>query len=115
VLDPDVVLRADGGVARARQTVVIRGAGTVAAQAAMASRLAPFARPALINGTPGIVAVVGGRALSVMGFSVVGGRIVAIDVLFDPERLGKLDLGVLGDEPPLRRHPSPNRWERGGC
>jgi RNA polymerase sigma-70 factor, ECF subfamily len=98
VLDPDVVLRADGGVARARQTGVIRGAEAVAAQAALASRLAPFARPALINGTPGIVAVVGGRALSVMGFIVAGGKIVAIDVLFDPERLASIDLGVLGDE-----------------
>lgn len=41
VLDPDVVLRADGGTARARQTVVIHTAREVAAQAVLASRLAP--------------------------------------------------------------------------
>ncbi len=36
VLDPDVVLRADGGAARTRPTVVLRGAPTVAGQAELA-------------------------------------------------------------------------------
>jgi RNA polymerase sigma factor (sigma-70 family) len=99
VLDPDVVLRADGGTARARQSVVIHGAGEVAAQAVLASRLARFVRPALINGSAGIVAVAGGRVLSVMGFTVAHGRIVAIDVLLDPERLAELDLAVLDEGP----------------
>lgn len=36
-----------------------------------------------------------GRPVSVMGFTIRGGRIVEIDVLADPERLGRLDLGVL--------------------
>jgi len=99
VLDPDVVLRADGGTARARQTVVIHGARAVAEQAVAAKRLAPFARPALINGTAGVVAAAAGRVLSVMGFTVARGRIVAIDVLYDPERLADLDLTVLDDSP----------------
>lgn len=99
VLDPEVVLRADGGTARARQTVVLRGASVVAAQAATASRLAPFVRPALINGTAGVVAVAGGRALAVMAFTVAGGKIVAIDVLLDPARLAVLDLAVLDRAP----------------
>ena len=97
VLDPDVVLRADGGTARARQTVVIHGARAVAAQAVAAKRLAPFARPALINGTAGVVATAAGRVLSVMGFTVSHGKIVAIDVLYDPERLADLDLAILDD------------------
>jgi RNA polymerase sigma-70 factor (ECF subfamily) len=33
-----------------------------------------------------------------MGFTVAGGKIVEIDILADPERLGRLDLSaVLGD------------------
>jgi RNA polymerase sigma-70 factor (ECF subfamily) len=99
VLDPDVVLRADGGRARARYNVVLRGAREVAGQAVLAQRLAPFVRPAVVNGTAGIVAVAAGRALSVMGFTVANGKIVAIDVLTDPERLADLDLAVL-DGPP---------------
>ncbi|MGH8826064.1 MAG: RNA polymerase subunit sigma-70, partial [Jiangellaceae bacterium] len=99
VLDPEVVLRADGGTARARQTVVIHGARAVAGQAVLAKRLAPFARPALINGTAGVVTAAAGRVLSVMGFTVAHGKIVAIDVLYDPERLAELDLAVLDDSP----------------
>jgi RNA polymerase sigma factor (sigma-70 family) len=99
VLDPDVVLRADGGTARARQTVVIHGARAVAAQAVTGTRFAPFVRPALINGTAGVVVAAGGRVLSVMGFTVAHGKIVAIDVLYDPERLADLDLAVLDDSP----------------
>jgi len=95
VLDPDVVLRADGGAARTRPTVVIHGARAVAGQAATAARLAPFVRPALVNGTAGAVVVVAGRVFSVMGFTVAHGKIVAIDVLYDPERLANLDLTVL--------------------
>ncbi|PWU44243.1 RNA polymerase subunit sigma-70 [Micromonospora globispora] len=97
VLDPDVVLRADGGTGRARQTVTIHGARNVAAQAVMFTRLAPFVRPALINGAAGVVVAAKGQALSVMGFTVAHERIVAIDVLSDPERLRQLDLTVLGD------------------
>ena len=99
VLDPEVVLRADGGTARARRTFVIHGAGSVAAQAVTGARFSPFVRPALINGTAGVVVAAGGRVLSVMGFTVAHGKIVAIDVLYDPERLADLDLAVLDDGP----------------
>ena len=95
VLDPDVVLRADGGAARTRPTVVLRGARTVAGGAVAAQKMAPSARPALINGAAGVVTVVGGRPFSVMGFTVVADRIVAIDVLYDPERMAGLDLTAL--------------------
>ncbi|MFD1937017.1 RNA polymerase sigma factor SigJ [Nonomuraea mangrovi] len=95
VLDPDVVLRSDGGVVRARQTVVLNGARTVAEQAVGFGRLSPFARPALVNGAAGVVVAADGRPLSVMAFTVAGGKVVAIDVLADPERLRELDLPVL--------------------
>ncbi|WP_406406693.1 sigma-70 family RNA polymerase sigma factor [Streptomyces sp. NBC_01643] len=95
VLDPDVVLRSDGGVAGARHTAVLHGARTVAGQALTFGQLSPFARPALINGAAGVVVVAHGRPLSVMAFTVTDGRTVAIDVLSDPERLHRLDLTAL--------------------
>lgn len=97
VLDPDVVLRSDGGAARPWASMVVRGAREVAERAFTFSRLSPFARPALINGVPGVVVVPGGRPFSVMAFTVQGAKIVAIDALVDPERLAKLDLAVLED------------------
>ncbi|MFD1542214.1 RNA polymerase sigma factor SigJ [Nonomuraea guangzhouensis] len=97
VLDPEVVLRSDGGVTRARQTVVITGAQSVAGQALTFSRLSPFARPVLINGAAGVVVAMHGRPLSVMAFTVTGGKIVSIEVLSDPERLHQLDLTALDD------------------
>src|SRR5438132_2299215 len=44
VLDPEVVLRSDGGTARPALSVVIRGAEAVASQALTFSRLSPFVR-----------------------------------------------------------------------
>ncbi len=86
VLDPDVVLRSDAG-AGSRLTVTLSGARTVAGQAITFGRLFPFARPALVNGAAGVVVAADGRPLSVMGFTVTAGRVVAIDVLADSERL----------------------------
>jgi RNA polymerase sigma-70 factor, ECF subfamily len=95
VLDPDIVLRADGGAARHDRSVVIHGARAVAAQALMFSRLSPFVRPALVNGAAGVVVAPSGRPFSVMGFTVARGKIVAIDALADPERLRRLDVAFL--------------------
>lgn len=103
VLDPDIVLRSDGGAARARHTVVITGARAVAEQALTFGRLSPFARPALVNGAAGVVVAARGRPLSVMGFTVSDGRIVTIDVLTDPERLDKLVLPVRNGRSPTGR------------
>ena len=95
VLDPEVVLRADNGAAGASR--LVRGARAVAGQALTYSRLAPFSRPALVNGAPGAVTAPGGVPRAIMGFTVAGGKIVEIDILADPERLGRLDLrAVLG-------------------
>jgi RNA polymerase sigma factor (sigma-70 family) len=99
VLDPDVVLRSDGGLARPRLTFVLRGARAVSEQALASGRLSPLVRPALINGAVGVVVAARGRPLFVMAFTVTGGKIVAVDVLADPERLQRLDLAVLGPAP----------------
>jgi ketosteroid isomerase-like protein len=95
VLDPDVVLVSDGGTARPRASVVVHGAREVASRAMTYARLSPFVRPALVNGTAGVVVVPHGRLFSVMGFTVVDGRIVEIDSISDPDRLGQIDLTVL--------------------
>ena len=95
VLDPDIVLRADGGTLRPGATTELRGARAVAGQARRYAALARFARPALVNGAPGAVVAPGGRPYAVIGFTVRGGRIAEMDILADPERLRELDLAVL--------------------
>lgn len=98
VLDPDVVLRADGGARWVGATREIRGAATVSRSAlTITRRLTGFTvRRALVNGVPGFVSWdEGGEPFSVMGFMVRDRKIVAIDVLADPERLRRLDFTVL--------------------
>jgi RNA polymerase sigma-70 factor (ECF subfamily) len=95
VLDPDVVLRADGGLAGLSRHV--RGAETVAGQALTWSRVDLTMRRALINGAAGLLSIRDGRPFSVGAFTVKGGRIVEIDLLADPDRLAQLDLTVLDD------------------
>jgi RNA polymerase sigma-70 factor (ECF subfamily) len=89
VLDPDVVLRVD-------LAEMALGAAAVARQALTFQRLAPYARPALVNGAPGVVTIPpGGKPVAVMGFTISGGRIVGIDILADPQQLERLDVTVL--------------------
>jgi RNA polymerase sigma factor (sigma-70 family) len=92
VLDPDVVLRADGGAARGRPTVMLRGARAVAENSSAARKLARYVRPALVNGAAGAVVTINGQPFAVMGFTVADDRVVAIDILYDPDRLAGLDL-----------------------
>ena len=96
VLDPDVVLRSDGGVARPGLVSLVHGAEAVAGQAMTFRRFAETATRILVNGVPGGVAwAPDGSPFSVVALTVRGGRIVAIDVLADPDRLGELDLTVV--------------------
>ena len=97
VLDPDVVLRMDGGALRAGLSREVRGARAVAEQTLTFSRLSPFVRPALVNGAAGVVVAPRGRPFSVMGFTIRGGKIVEVDILADPARLSRLDVSVFDD------------------
>jgi RNA polymerase sigma-70 factor (ECF subfamily) len=98
VLDPDVVLRSDGGTTRPDLVSLIRGAEAVATGAMTFRRFAETATRALINGNPGGVAwAPDGNPFAVVSLTVAGGRIVSIDILADPERLSRLDLDVLSD------------------
>jgi RNA polymerase sigma-70 factor (ECF subfamily) len=96
VLDPDVVLHAEGGGAPAGTVRTVRGARAVAEGALSFSRLAAFARPALVNGAAGLV-VTGpsGQLISVVGVTVVDGKVARLDILSDPARLRRLDVSVI--------------------
>lgn len=89
LLDDGAVLHADYGRGRL-QTLV--GATAIAEQATLAARLAQTSVPVLIDGRPGVAAVVDGRVVSVMAFDIADGRIRALDVLFDPARLANTHL-----------------------
>jgi RNA polymerase sigma-70 factor (ECF subfamily) len=95
VLDPDVVLRADGG--RLGVTEYIRGAETVARQALMWSNVDLTVRYALVNGAAGAVSFIRGQPFSIGALTIRDGKIVEIDFLTDPERIARLDLTELGD------------------
>jgi RNA polymerase sigma-70 factor (ECF subfamily) len=56
-------------------------------------RFAPHARPALVNGAAGAVVGSRGRPIAVVGFTVTGGRIVAIDLITDREKLAGVEIG----------------------
>ena len=92
VLDPAIVLRADGGAA-AGMSRVVRGADGVVAQAVMFSKLDLTSEIVLVNGHAGVVSrLPGGRVLSVIGYTVAGGRVIRMDILADSDRLAALDL-----------------------
>jgi len=97
VLDPDVVLRSDAGAARRGASVLVHGAAAVAGRALMFAQPSILIRPALVNGAAGVVVTVGGRPVSVLGFTVSHGKITEIDVMADRDRLQRLDLATLGD------------------
>ena len=91
VLDPDVVFRADAGRASPLAREPIVGAGAVARQVlARGSRFAPHARPAVVNGGAGLIVGVDDRPVAVIGFAIAGGRIAAIDLITDPDKLRRL-------------------------
>ncbi|MFE9443658.1 RNA polymerase sigma factor SigJ [Streptomyces sp. NPDC006602] len=94
VLHPDIVLRVDSGalVSGAAASKLVRGAKAVAEQAMMFRQFAPFARLALVNGEIGLLNAPGGQLHSVMGVTVADGRIVAMHILADPERLARLEV-----------------------
>jgi ketosteroid isomerase-like protein len=92
LLDPDVVVRSDGGPKLPALSTVVRGAEQVASRAMMFARPDAELRRALVNGAAGVVVYAEGRPFTVMGFTVVDGTIRAIETLADPERIERLGL-----------------------
>jgi RNA polymerase sigma-70 factor (ECF subfamily) len=100
VLDPDVVVRAEGPTVAALLGTdrTTRGREAVARQALLFRNIAGGARYALVNGAPGFVAFVGDRPFAVLGFRFTDGpgpyAIAAIDVVLAHDRLARLDLAA---------------------
>jgi RNA polymerase sigma factor (sigma-70 family) len=94
VLAPDVVLRADEAAVQMGASSEVRGAAAVADTFSGRARAA---RPALVNGVPGLVWASGGQARVAFGFTITRGKIVEIDMVADPEQLRQLDLAALDD------------------
>jgi len=83
VLDPDAVFRVRGGTVR---PVTVQGAADVARTVlARGSRLAPLARPAVVNGAAGAIVGPVDDPISVVAFTVANGRVVSIDVIAQPK------------------------------
>jgi RNA polymerase sigma factor (sigma-70 family) len=95
ILDPDVVLRSDGGTARPDASVVLRGAAAVAGRTLTIDQPSEPKLPILVNGAAGVVVTLGGQPVAVIGFTVSRGKIVEIDAITDPERLLRLNLAAL--------------------
>jgi RNA polymerase sigma-70 factor (ECF subfamily) len=53
--------------------------------------------PVLVNGTPGVIIRVRGRAFAMVGFTVAGGRILEIGAIADPERVRRIAAAILTD------------------
>lgn len=93
VLDPDVVARSEAGVTTGAAAVA-RGASTFG-PAALAARPSLVARHALIDGAAGVVVLVAGRLERALKFAFVRDRIAVIDIVTNPARLSRLDVGPI--------------------
>jgi len=87
LLDPEVVLRTDGFVAG---PAVLRGAAAVSSAAVGGANPHAEFHPVVINGAAGLLITLRGRPAALMAFTVVGGRITAIDGITDPRRVRRL-------------------------
>jgi RNA polymerase sigma-70 factor (ECF subfamily) len=92
LLDPDVVLRADGAAVRAGASEEVRGAPAVADTFSGRARVAELV---LVNGAVGAVWAAGGRPRVVFSFTIEAGTIAGIELIADPERLRGLQLSAL--------------------
>jgi RNA polymerase sigma-70 factor (ECF subfamily) len=86
LLDGGAVLHADYG----NSTQTITGARAIAEQAVVSGRLAEHSTPILIDGRPGVAAIMKGRVVSIMAFDIDGDRITGLSVLADQARLPEL-------------------------
>jgi len=93
VLDPDVVLRGEFSPDAAGFRA--EGASSVAKLARSYAAPEREVRAATVNGAAGAVIFVADRATAIMGFVVRDGRVAAIDVLADPERIARIDLSAV--------------------
>jgi hypothetical protein len=90
VLAPDVVVRFDLGPDREPRPTLV-GAKVVAGHVLQtAPRFVAYARPAIVNGTAGLLFGTREEPIAVLGFTVSEGRIAELDMASDPAKLGHL-------------------------
>jgi RNA polymerase sigma factor (sigma-70 family) len=94
-LDPDVVLRSDGGTAYPEVSVVLHGPAAVVNHGLRLHDPAALLRPVLVNGSAGAVVILHEQPVAVVGFTFSRGKVAAIDIIADPERLRRFDLASL--------------------
>jgi RNA polymerase sigma factor (sigma-70 family) len=100
VLDSDVRLTADAQASPSGKPVLLHGAELVASGAIASSVRAGRSQLALVDGAVGIVFAPAGRLQVVLALTVgATGHITAIDVIADPDRIRRLRLAVLPDQP----------------
>jgi RNA polymerase sigma factor (sigma-70 family) len=100
VLDSDVKLTADAQASPSGLPVAVRGAEPVASGAVTASVRAGRSQLALIDGNVGVVFAPAGRLQVVLAFTVSADRkVTSVDVIADPDRLRRLRLALLPDQP----------------
>jgi RNA polymerase sigma-70 factor (ECF subfamily) len=92
LLDPEVVMRSDAAAVRMGAQAEVRGAKAVAEQFAGRAKVA---RPALVDGAVGLVWAPGGQTRVYFAIAVVRGKIAGIELVADPERLGRLHVSLL--------------------
>jgi RNA polymerase sigma factor (sigma-70 family) len=97
VLDADVTLRADAAVSPSGRPAALQGAQAVAGGAVAAGGRAGQSWLALVNGAVGVVFAPAGRLEVVLALTVAGGRVTAMDVIADPDRLRGVELALLPD------------------
>ena len=96
VLDSDVTLTGDAAAVPGGRPAVLRGAELVARGARLSSARAEHSQLALVDGAVGVVYAPRGRLQIVLALTVSPARkITAIDVIADPDRLGRLRVAVL--------------------
>ncbi|HEX6544236.1 MAG TPA: RNA polymerase sigma factor SigJ [Ktedonobacterales bacterium] len=105
VLDPDVVVRIDASAQVPLASMVVRGVAAVAKQT-LKGLASSLARPgvqlhyAMVNGAAGVVVTLHGQPFVVMGFTIAEGKIVEIDSIADPERVGRIAAAIRADQEP---------------
>jgi RNA polymerase sigma-70 factor (ECF subfamily) len=92
VLDPDLVVRADMAAGAPSE---IRGAAAWAKGAVVYGQLAQLTTVALVNGAIGLVMAPQGRLVRALTFEIADGKIAAIEVIGNPQRLGELEVSFI--------------------
>ena len=95
VLDPEVVVRIDEAARRPGVPGEIRGAHNWAKGAMAFARFGEDIEPMLVDGVVGLVWAPQGQLSRVLRFTISDGRITGVEIIGDPQRLGRLNLAVL--------------------